>query len=353
MTDDATDEWITIGVLARASGLTPSALRFYDDCRLLVPARVDASSGYRYYSGQQRAQAVMIRRLREIGMPIDAVAMVLAGDPDRAARLLDEHVLDLERRARDGAAVADAVKRALGTDPATGRPTLAGTHLADAVGQVLPAAARDRTIPVLRGILVEATPGSLTLTATDRYLLSTRSLVLPQQAGESWSAVVAADELATAASGLRGEGEIGLTATAARLTLHAGGNRFDCTVIDEPYPDYRGMLAALAPTRTRVVVPRLALLDALDAVRDTPIRCTVGGGELTIGGGDGQDRLSVPATVTGPEVTLAFDPVTLRPALLSAVGPDLMLDLSRPDQPVVIRSATDGDLTTLAMPTAT
>ncbi|MFE3289331.1 MerR family transcriptional regulator [Rhodococcus sp. NPDC059234] len=352
MTDDM-DKWITIGVLARASGLTPSALRFYDDCRLLVPARVDASSGYRYYTEQQRAQAVTIRRLREIGMPIDAVAVVLEGDADRAARLLDEHVLGLERRARDAAAVADGVKRALGAAVAASRPELTGTLLADAVDQVLPAASRDHAIPVLRGILVEAAGGSLTLTATDRYLLSTRTLVVPQQADESWSVVVAADDLANAASALRGEGEVELTPTAAGLAVQAGPNRFDCSVIDDSYPDYRAMLAALAPTRTRVIVPRVAFLDALDAIRETPILCTVGAGVLAITGADEQDRQSVPANVTGPEIALAFDPVTLRPALLSAVGPELMLDLSHADQPVVIRSATDGDLTTLVMPTAT
>jgi hypothetical protein len=33
------------------------------------------------------------------------------------------------------------------------------------------------------------------------------------------------------------------------------------------------------------------------------------------------------------------------------VGPEIMLDISAPDQPVVVRSATDGDLTTLVMPT--
>ncbi|HLS76065.1 MAG TPA: hypothetical protein VK083_04640, partial [Nocardia sp.] len=40
----------------------------------------------------------------------------------------------------------------------------------------------------------------------------------------------------------------------------------------------------------------------------------------------------------------------LRPAVDSALGPDLMLDLATPDRPVVVRSATDGDLTVLVMP---
>ncbi|MGY4099845.1 MerR family transcriptional regulator [Nocardia sp. R16R-3T] len=58
---------ITIGGLARACGLAASALRFYDDCGLLVPVRVDAVTGYRYYSEAQVDRGVMIRRLRSIG----------------------------------------------------------------------------------------------------------------------------------------------------------------------------------------------------------------------------------------------------------------------------------------------
>ncbi|MBL2815669.1 MerR family DNA-binding transcriptional regulator, partial [Klebsiella pneumoniae] len=40
----------TIGAVARATGLTASALRFYGDCGLLAPAVVDEVTGYRYYT---------------------------------------------------------------------------------------------------------------------------------------------------------------------------------------------------------------------------------------------------------------------------------------------------------------
>ncbi|WP_435848027.1 MerR family DNA-binding transcriptional regulator [Streptomyces decoyicus] len=44
---DDTEELLTIGAFARRVGLAPSALRFYDDCGVLRPARVDAVTGYR------------------------------------------------------------------------------------------------------------------------------------------------------------------------------------------------------------------------------------------------------------------------------------------------------------------
>ncbi len=43
-----------IGVFARRSGLTSSALRFYADSGLLPPAEVDGVSGCRYYLTEAR-----------------------------------------------------------------------------------------------------------------------------------------------------------------------------------------------------------------------------------------------------------------------------------------------------------
>lgn len=45
-----------------------------------------------------------------------------------------------------------------------------------------------------------------------------------------------------------------------------------------------------------------------------------------------------------------FPFATLYPALAASVGPDVMLQISQPDLPVVVRSADGGDFTTLAMP---
>jgi PPM family protein phosphatase len=48
---------LTIGEFARASRLSPKALRLYDELGLLRPARVDEYTGYRYYSRDQLEQA--------------------------------------------------------------------------------------------------------------------------------------------------------------------------------------------------------------------------------------------------------------------------------------------------------
>jgi DNA-binding transcriptional MerR regulator/effector-binding domain-containing protein len=66
--------------------LTVKALRLYHERGLLAPIHVDPSSGYRYYSPDQVPIAQVIRRLRDLGMPLDELAEVV-----RAERIVDRN----------------------------------------------------------------------------------------------------------------------------------------------------------------------------------------------------------------------------------------------------------------------
>ncbi|MGK8556419.1 MerR family transcriptional regulator [Nocardia gipuzkoensis] len=343
MTGSESAELITIGVLARASGLTASALRFYDDCGLLVPARVDPLTGYRYYTEAQRGRATLIRQLRAIDLPLETIAEILSGDAGRARGLLDRHVDELARRASEAARVAVMVKRSLGPYVA-----VSSAAMTQALDQVRTAAARTREIPVLAGVLLEAAGNALTLTATDRYRLSTRTVVANTQHGGDWSRVLAPDGLGSITDWLRTVDEVVATPTDDGLVLTGNGTEHRSAVIDEPFPDHRVVLSGLGPARTRVIAARGCLLSVLEMATAT-VRFAIDSTGIQVSAGDVAHRL--PATVTGSAITLSFDPATLLPAVQTALGPDLMLDITSTDQPVVLRSATDGDLTTLAMPT--
>lgn len=69
----------SIGEMGRDSGLGVSALRFYDRAGVLVPARVDPVTGYRWYAPEQLDEARLLARLRQAGMPLADVRLVLAG----------------------------------------------------------------------------------------------------------------------------------------------------------------------------------------------------------------------------------------------------------------------------------
>ncbi|MFJ9906211.1 MerR family transcriptional regulator [Streptomyces sp. NPDC101152] len=76
---------LTIGAFARASRLSPKALRLYDELDLLRPAHVDPDTGYRHYAPAQLEQARLVAWLRRIGMPLARIREVCALEPTRAA----------------------------------------------------------------------------------------------------------------------------------------------------------------------------------------------------------------------------------------------------------------------------
>ncbi|MFJ4414197.1 MerR family transcriptional regulator [Streptomyces sp. NPDC088925] len=74
-----------IGDFARAVRLSAKALRLYDEKGLLVPARVDPVTGYRYYAGSQVERARLIGWLRRVGMPLGRIGEIVAMEPGAAA----------------------------------------------------------------------------------------------------------------------------------------------------------------------------------------------------------------------------------------------------------------------------
>jgi DNA-binding transcriptional MerR regulator len=90
---------LRIGDFSRASSLSVKALRAYHEAGLLVPADVDPRSGYRSYSVAQLTDAAIIRRLRLLDVPLDAIKEVLdARDPAVTRKVLDEHGAVLQER---------------------------------------------------------------------------------------------------------------------------------------------------------------------------------------------------------------------------------------------------------------
>jgi len=79
-------ELMSIGAFAKASRLSPKALRLYDELGLLPPARVDPFNGYRSYTTGQLERARLVAWLRRLGMPLARIREVCALEPAAAAR---------------------------------------------------------------------------------------------------------------------------------------------------------------------------------------------------------------------------------------------------------------------------
>jgi len=91
---------LTIGDVARASGLSPKALRLYDETGLLVPAEVDPSSGYRRYDPAQLGRARLVARLRLAGMPLARIRVVADADAAGAAAEVTSYARQVDADAR-------------------------------------------------------------------------------------------------------------------------------------------------------------------------------------------------------------------------------------------------------------
>ena len=90
---------LTIGDFSRMTYLSVKALRYYHEIGLLEPAEIDPSSGYRLYGPAQIATAQVIRRLRDLDMPLEVVRTVLnASDLDVRNAVIIEHLRSMERR---------------------------------------------------------------------------------------------------------------------------------------------------------------------------------------------------------------------------------------------------------------
>ncbi|MFE5737518.1 MerR family transcriptional regulator [Streptomyces celluloflavus] len=381
---DDTEELLSIGVFARRVGLAPSALRFYDDCGVLRPARVDATTGYRHYAASQRGRAVRLRRLREAGLALVDVAVVLDGPGDAARGVLRGHLERTRRSASAAQTVLEGFLRDVVGETECGwvraRARIGGAELASAVRQVAPAVAAGAAraeVPVLGCVLLELVDGEVRLVATDRYRLAVRVLRSADFEGGPRRALIDA----AAARGLadwavrQGAVEVECAEEEGTGTEAVAGVRLR-GVEDFParwegegagwstrgeygeFPDYRLMLEGLAAGRHRIITDRGGLRDAIDG-RAGVVSFTVRadgaagqrktGAELEVAGGE-RDTVRLRAVCTGPALRIAFDPAVLVPALEAGVGPDVLLEIVSADRPVVVRSADQGSFTTLVMP---
>ncbi|MBF9069288.1 MerR family transcriptional regulator [Streptacidiphilus fuscans] len=90
--------YLTIGDFSRATHMTVKTLRHYHEIGLLEPADIDPQSGYRRYSTEQIPVAQVVRRFRELGMPLEEIRSVLTAAD---VRTRNEHVSAHLRRLED------------------------------------------------------------------------------------------------------------------------------------------------------------------------------------------------------------------------------------------------------------
>jgi MerR family transcriptional regulator, thiopeptide resistance regulator len=89
----------TIAKLARAFGLSRSALLYYDRIGLFRPAGRTAA-GYRYYTEKDRRQLQRICELRSAGLKLKDIQTVLSAPASRKSSVLDHRIREVRAQIR-------------------------------------------------------------------------------------------------------------------------------------------------------------------------------------------------------------------------------------------------------------
>ncbi len=99
--------------------LSVKALRHYHDVGLLEPAEIDPASGYRFYEPSQVPIAQVIRRFRDLGMPLDEIKEVLqAPDVSTRNQVMVAHLQRMESQLAETQSVVASLRSLLERPPA-------------------------------------------------------------------------------------------------------------------------------------------------------------------------------------------------------------------------------------------
>lgn len=72
---------LKISEFSRLSQVTVKTLHYYDKLGLLPPARIEEPSGYRYYSVDQLSRIHRIMALKELGLSLEQIGLILDQEP--------------------------------------------------------------------------------------------------------------------------------------------------------------------------------------------------------------------------------------------------------------------------------
>ena len=331
---------VLAGILIEASDegtVTLSAFDYEVSARLTVPAEV-AESG---------TVLVLGRLLADI------------------SRNLPNKPVDVEVQGSKVQVVCGSSRFSLLQMPSDDYPTLPtspepsgsidGHLFTQAVSQVSVAADRGDTLPILTGVRVEIEGDKMTLLATDRYRLAMRELTWnPTDSAASHIVLVPARTLADTARSLGASGSIDVALGSAAggdglVGFEAGSRRTTTRLLDGEYPKVSSIFPTTSDTES--VVNTAELVEAVKRValvaeRNTPVRLRFTEGQVAIEAGTGEDAQAseaVEATLTGPEIEVAFNPGFLLDGL-GAVGTDFSrLSFTQPSRPAVLSGQAEVD----------
>ncbi|MGI9579025.1 MAG: DNA polymerase III subunit beta [Microthrixaceae bacterium] len=319
-------------------------------------------------------------RLEITGSDLDmtiTVAIEVAGATDGVAVLPAKLAADIVRHFEPGAIEVDSTGErprvsggrseffinSMPADEYPTRPqpagesvTLSSGDLADGLRQVVKAASRDDSRPVLTGVLMTAEDDGLRLVSTDSYRLAVRDMPGAAVLREGQQVLVPHRALDEVARLLEDDSDVTLVLGDSDVGFELGDLQVSTKLLMGDFPDYRKLIPD--PVSHPMIIGRSALMDALRRVKlmaaeHTPVRLNMRPDLLelrTVNTDLGEAVEELDAKYDGEELTVAFNPEYLLQGLEVTAGDEVSIESTDPSRPATLRSIDSPNFLYLLMP---
>lgn len=234
--------------------------------------------------------------------------------------------------------------------------TVHGGDFSDSVAQVVIAAAKDETLPVLTGVQIKTTDSEMTMLATDRYRLAVKKL--PWNGTGRDPFLIRAKNLAELARPAAvGQVSFSMDSTSTLFGVNAGVRHSIVPLLNGSFPD----VERLVPSGDDLVatVDVAELIEAVKRVRlvmdrpNQPLRLTFGNDEILLDAGSGSNSAAsepVESQIHGERTEIAFNPEYLVEALAALAGSPARFQLNGSTRPVLLDAMDDPSYQHILMP---
>lgn len=333
----------SIGDVARSSGLSMSALRFYDREAILIPVTVDPLTGYRWYSSNQVRSAELIAKLRRVGLALPEISQVLALSEDENVlrRVLADHVYRLEAGLASAKSLINEIERTWTTASPAPLSNFASVNALEfhrALTCVRFAAGGNHDYPGLAGVCLIANDGRLQVLASDRHRAAFDSLRIESETVR-FKVVLAPAGLDELLSLLIRGGVAHITLN-SNLQIRIGDDTCNCPLLDLDFPDFT------VPSQTDA---RSATAEVDRNWIRTELRKRPRAKERRVGL-DYEGQLHIDNDDQATELALLLNASYLSEAVEAARGDQLSFELNGPIAPLAIRSTQNPHSFSVIMP---
>lgn len=294
------------------------------------------------------------------------------------ARLLTDYVNNLtedkvELSAKDGALhiKSTGAQSTINGIPATEFPTIpevpegksvtiSSSGIKSIISKVSFAASVDETRPILSGVLFHFQEPTLKVAATDSYRLAELTMRFEKKATDELKVVVPAKALAELGR-IVGDEEVSIRTAENQVQFETESVRLVSRLLEGEFPNYQQIIPD--KLETKAVLPRedfmnkvrIASLFSQDAGLGVRLSFTAPGKvELAAETAQvGDSKASLPAKVSGPENTVAFNARYLLDCLAALDSEKVVVETSGKLSPCVVRAEKDKDYLYVIMPLRT